>query len=182
MENENQSKTREQCLLEIERLRHELACSEAASMALRRVMVQTSRERDAFRAVFDESPVAQIWIDRSGRPIQANKSCAALMAGIMPSPDMTVFNDPQLIMLGVPEYFQAALAGQTVRIPRYVYNVSKTHMGAPDVDLTLETLLFPVCGPDGSVDSVMVQHYDLTALARAEEDTARLRAALESRP
>lgn len=181
MENEDQSKSREQCLLEIERLRRELACSEAASVALRRVMVQTARERDAFRAVFDECPLPQVWVDRSGRPLRVNKACAAAMGDVKASPDMTIFNDPQLIMLGVPHYFEAALAGNTVRMPRYVFNVSRTHQGAPDVDLTLETLLFPVFGPDGSVESVVVQHHNLTALARVEEEAASLRAALMPR-
>jgi len=181
MENEGQTKTREECLLELARLHRELACSEAASMALRRVMVQTARERDAFRAVFDECPLPQVWVDRTGRPLRMNRACVAAMGDVKASPDMTIFNDPQLIMLGVPQYFEAALAGNTVRMPRYVFNVSRTHQGAPDVDLTLETLLFPVFGPDGSVDSVVVQHYDLTALARAEEETASLRAALASR-
>jgi len=181
MKNEGQPKTREECLLEIVRLRRELACSEAASMALRRVMVQTVRERDAFRAVFDECPVPQVWIGRTGRPLRMNKACAAAMGDVRASPDMTVFNDPQLIMLGVPQYFKAALAGATVRMPRYVFNVSKTHLGGPDQDLTLESVLFPVFGPDGSVESVVVQHHNLTALAQAEEEAASLRAALMSR-
>lgn len=181
MGNEDHTKTREECLLEIARLRRELACSEAASMALRRVMVQTSKERDAFRAVFDECPLPQIWVDRQGRPRRVNKACAAVMGDAKVSPEMTVFNDPQLIMLGVPQYFEAALAGETVRMPRYVFNVAKTHLGGTDQDLTLETVLIPVFGPDGSVDSVVVQHYDLTALARAEDEAASLRAELASR-
>lgn len=182
MGNEDHSKTREECLLEIARLRRELACSEAASMALRRVMAQTSRERDAFRAVFDECPLPQIWIDCQGRPRRVNKACVAAMGDVKASPEMTVFNDPQLIMLGVPQYFKTALAGETVRMPRYVFNVGKTHLGGPDLDLTLETVLFPVFGPDGGVDSVVVQHHDLTALARAEDEAARLKTALAARP
>lgn len=181
MKNEVQPNTHEECLLEIARLRRELACSEAASMALRRVMVQTSKERDAFRAVFDECPLPQIWVDRQGRPRRVNKACAAVMGDTKASPEMTVFNDPQLIMLDVPQYFEAALAGEIVRMPRYVFNVAKTHLGGPDQDLTLETVLFPVFGPDGTVDSVVVQHHDLTALARAEDAAASLRAALASR-
>jgi len=181
MGNADQPNTHEECLLEIARLRRELACSEAASMALRRVMVQTARERDAFRAVFDECPVPQVWIDRLGRPLRLNKAAGVAMGGVQAPPDMTIFNDPQLIMLGVPKYFEAALAGETVRMPRYVFNVSKTHQGAPDENLTLETLLFPVFGPDGNVDSVVVQHHDLTALARAEDEAASLREVLRSR-
>lgn len=181
MKNEVQPNTREECLLEIARLRRELACSEAASMALRRVMVQTSKERDAFRAVFDECPLPQIWVDRQGRPRRVNKACAAAMGDAKASPEMTIFNDPQLIMLGVPKFFEAALAGETVRMPRYVFNVSRTHQGAPDENLTLETMLFPVFGPDGSVDSVVVQHHDLTALVRAEDEAASLREVLRSR-
>jgi len=38
-----------------------------------------------------------------------------------------------------------------------------------------------VFGPDGSVESVVVQHHNLTALARVEEEAASLRAALMSR-
>ena len=161
---------------EIERLRQALRQLEAADAVRRRAQARLQAECDAFRIVFDESPVMQVWFDREGRILRVNKAAQAAAGVEHPPQDFSVFNDPQLIMLGVPGYFEQALAGATVRMPRYVFNVSKTHQPAQDTDMTLETVLYPVFGPDGAVDSVVVQHFDVTDLARAEEAARRANA------
>ncbi len=161
-------------LAEVERLRREVIHLEAAAAARKRVKTQLERERDAYRAVFDECPIIQVWIDREGRVLRGNKVAQALV-GMESSPrEFTIMNDPQLIMLGVPEYFARALAGETVRMPRYVFNTSKTHATGRDLDLVLETVLHPVFGEDGAVHSVVVQHFDVSALDAAQREVARL--------
>jgi hypothetical protein len=173
--------SREECIAEIARLRRELVCQEAAAVASRHVVRQMTKERDAFRAAFDDCPLMQVWCDASGRVLRVNKAASAALGGMQAPPDMTVFNDPQLIMLGVPAYFERALAGEAVRMPRYSFNTSKTHLGAPDVDIVLETMLYPIFGPDGAVDSVVVQHFDMSVQDRAEKEAARLKAALDAK-
>jgi PAS domain-containing protein len=160
---------------EIERLRAEVAALDAALFANRHVTAGITQERDAYRAAFDGNPVMQIWLDRHGGILRINKA-AMTAAGLDGLPSgMTVFNDPVLIMLGVPAYFEKALTGQTVRMPRYAFNPSHIHLGAPDAALMLETVLHPVFGSGENVTGVVVQHFDMTALDAAEKEAARLR-------
>lgn len=160
---------------EIERLRADVAALEAALFANRHVTARITQERDAYRAAFDANPVMQIWLDLDGSILRLNKAALAAAGLDAPPPGMTVFNEPVLIMLGAPAYFEKALAGQTVRMPRYALNPSHIHLGAPDVTLMLETALHPVFGSDATVTGVVVQHFDVTALDAAEKETARLR-------
>lgn len=169
-----------ECTPETLQLREELARRVAAEAAARLVANKYKSERDAFMSAFDECPFPQVLCAPDGRALRLNKAAMAAMGGVEPPPDFTVFNDPQLILLGVPEHFTRALAGETVRMPRYVFNVGKTHLGAPDLDLTMETVLHPVFGADGKVESVVVQHFDLTPLAAAEAEIERLRALLRN--
>lgn len=162
-------------LAEIERLRADVAALEAALFASRHVAAGITRERDAFRAAFDDSPIMQIWFGREGEALRLNKAAAAAAGLGGPPPDITVFNEPVLIMMGVPAYFEKALAGETVRMPRYAFNPSHIHLGAPDVTFMLETVLHPVFGSDGGVTGVVVQHFDVTALDAAEKEAGRLR-------
>ena len=89
---------------EIRRLRRELSGREAAEAARRLVTARLKAERDAFRSAFDNSPVIQIWCDPQGRALRVNKAAQEAMRGGELPPDFTVLNDPQLILLGVPEY------------------------------------------------------------------------------
>ncbi|MFZ5426917.1 MAG: hypothetical protein ACOZEN_08075 [Thermodesulfobacteriota bacterium] len=169
-----------ECTPETRKLREELARRTAAEAASRLVANKYKSERDAFMSAFDECPFPQILCAPDGRALRINKAAKVAMGGMEAPPDFTVFNDPQLILLNVPEHFSRALAGEKVRMPRYVFNVGKTHMGAPDLDLTLETVLHPVFGAGGKVESVVVQHFDLTPLAAAEAEIERLRALLRN--
>ncbi|WP_243439186.1 PAS domain-containing protein [Fundidesulfovibrio soli] len=166
---EPQTPTREELEAENERLRQALKQLEAAEAVRKRAHARLQAECEAFRSVFDESPVMQIWFDREGRVLRVNKAAMAAASLDQPPQDFSVFTDPQLIMLGVPGYFRQALAGTTVRMPRYVFNAHRTHGPAQDLDMVLETVLYPVFGADGAVDSVVVQHFDVTELARAQE-------------
>ncbi|GFK93033.1 hypothetical protein NNJEOMEG_00862 [Fundidesulfovibrio magnetotacticus] len=159
-------------------LRRKVAALEAAALASRRVRALVEAERDAFQGIFDNSPVMQIWLDHQGKVLRANKVAQAVAGKESPSPDFCIYTEPGLIMLGVPECFDSALKGETVRMAAYEFNASHLHMDAPDVTYTLETVLHPVFGPDGSVNSVVVQHFDVTELAQARQEVERLRAAL----
>lgn len=153
---------------ENERLRRELDSLRAADALRRKSRALLEAERNAFRAVFDESPIMQVWFDRNGKVLRANKAAQAVAGSEYPPQDFTIYSDPQLIMLGVPDYFDKALTGQTVCMPRYAFNASRTHEPAPDVDRILETVLYPVFAANGTVDSVIVQHFDVTDLAHAQ--------------
>ncbi len=166
------------CQSELPRLREDLARARASEAAARLVIEKLQAERDAFRLAFDNAPFMLVWCDRKGRALRLNRATRTAMDDHEPLPDFNVYNDPQLIMLGVPEFFDRALAGETVHMPRYVFNVSKTHLGAPDKDIHMETSLYPVFADDGTVDSVVVRHDDVTALALAERELERLRSLL----
>lgn len=168
------------CRALTERLRQDLAAMQAAALASRRVRARVEAERDAFQSVFDYSPVVQVWLDHQGKVIRANKAAQAVSGAESASPHFSVYTEPALIMLGVPEYFDRALAGETVRMPPYAFNASSLHDTAPDADLMLETVLHPVSGPDGVVHSVVVQHFDVTRLHQLQREAQRLRAELEA--
>ena len=168
-------KSREELLAEVERLRREVTHLEAAHLARRRVQALLTSERDAFREAFDASPVPQVWLDRGGATLRLNRPAQAMLGADTAPSGFTIFNDPQLIMLGVPPYFERALAGETVRVPPHVFNPSRTHFGAPDKDLTLETVLYPLADGEGGAPTVVVQFFDVSALACAEAEIRRLR-------
>ena len=168
-------KSREELLAEVERLHREVSHLEAAALARRRVQTQLAEERDSFREAFDASPIPQVWHDNDGSVLRVNRAAQAMLGVDMPPRDFTVYNDPQLVLLGVPEYFKRALTGETVRMPRHVFNASQTHGEAPDADISLETVLYPVFWDVDSVRTVVVQFFDLSAQARAEAEAARLR-------
>lgn len=163
---ERQTPTLEELAAEAERLRQALRQLEAAEAVRKKAHARLRAECEAFRSVFDESPVMQIWFDKEGHVLRVNKAAMATASLDHPPQDFSVFTDPQLIMLGVPGFFRQALAGATVRMPRYVFNAHKTHEPAQDLDMVMETVLYPVFGADGAVESVVVQHFDVTELAR----------------
>lgn len=148
-------------LAENERLRRTVRNMEAADALRRESYARLAAECDAFRAAFDDNPVMQLWCDSQGRVLRANKSLQSAMGMEAPPQGYTVFTDPQLIMLGVPRYFKQALQGSVTRIPRYTFNPSKAHGTGLDADFTMETVIHPVFGPDGRVESVVVQHFVL---------------------
>ncbi|WP_243361910.1 PAS domain-containing protein [Fundidesulfovibrio terrae] len=168
-------KSHEELQAEVERLRREVTHLEAAQLARRRVQALLTSERDSFREAFDGSSVPQVWLDRSGRVLRLNRVAQAMLGVDIPPSDFTVFNDPQLIMLGVPPYFERALSGETVRVPAHVFNPARTHYSAPDVDLTVETVLYPLAGDVSGQATVVVQFFDVSALAAAEAEVRQLR-------
>lgn len=159
---------------EVARLREELKRRDAADAASRLVTARLRAERDAYRNAFDNAPDIQVWCDLKGRLIRCNKATMAAVGDGEIPPDFTVLNDPQLIVLGIPELFARAATGETVAMPRYPFNVANTHGGGPDEDLWLETLLQPVFGESGMVESVIVHHRDVTAEVRAENELKAL--------
>ena len=166
--------SRTACLAEFGRMRQEISCLQAQNQACRRVAAMCEHELQAFMTAFDNSPIPQSWYDRDGKFLRASK--AGLMPHIRESvpAEYSIFNEPVLIMLGIPALFKRALQGETVRMPRYRFNPSSMSLNAPDRDYVLETVMLPVTGSDGQVTSVIVQHYDLTALDQAEREIRRL--------
>ena len=163
-------KSREELLLEIERLKRDVCHLEAAELARRRVQDKLTSECNAFQAAFDLSPVPQLWHDRQGRTLRLNKAAQTLLGMETPPPEFTIFNDPQLVLLGVPEYFKRVLAGETVRVPKHAFNPGKTHSGAPKADRTMASVMYPVFSSNGEVTSVVTQLFDLKALAVEAKD------------
>lgn len=163
-------RSREELLLEVERLKRDVCHLEAAALARRRVQDKLVSECNAFRAAFDLSPVPQFWHDREGSTLRLNKAAQTLLGMEMPPPEFTVFNDPQLILIGVPKYFEKVLAGETVRVPRHAFTPSKTHPEAAGMVLTMASVMYPVFSPSGEVTSVVTQLFDLKALAAGTED------------
>jgi PAS domain-containing protein len=163
-------KSREELLQEVERLKRDICHLEAAELARRRVQDKLVSECNAFRTAFDLSTVPQLWHDREGRTLRINKAAQALLGVETTPPEFTVFNDPQLILIGVPEYFNRALAGETVRVPKHAFTPSKTHTGAPGEKLMMASVMYPVLSPSGEVTSVVTQLFNLKALAGEDED------------
>jgi PAS domain-containing protein len=158
-------KSREELLLEIEHLKRDVCHLEAAELARRRVQDKLISECNAFRAAFDLSPIPQLWHDREGRTLRLNQAAQALLGVEMRPPEFTIFNDPQLVLIGVPEYFKRVLAGETVWVPKHAFTPSKTHTGAPGKTLMLTSVMYPVFSPGGEVTSVLTQLFDIKALS-----------------
>ncbi|MBI4805154.1 MAG: hypothetical protein HY795_07955 [Desulfovibrio sp.] len=163
-------KSREELLREVERLKRAVCHLEAAELARRRLHDKLFVECNAFRAAFDLSPVPQFWHDREGRTLRLNKAAQNLLGMETPPPEFTVFNDPQLVLIGVPEYFKRVLAGETVRVPKHAFTPSQTHTGALEKKLMVASVMYPVFSPEGGVTSVVTQLFDLKALAGEDED------------
>lgn len=163
---------------EVSRLRRELKALEPSEAARRRIKDQLILERNALRALFDLNPNPIIWLDTQGRLLRANRAALACIDHDDTPAAFSVLTDPQLKALGVGEAFAKVLQGATMRMPRHRFNPSLSHPGAPDMNLWLETVLFPVMGANETVDSVVVMHENVTELAQAQREVTELRTLL----
>jgi len=163
---------------EVSRLRMVIKSLVASETARRRIKDQLIQERNVLHSLFDLNPHPTVWLDVQGRLLRANQAALACLHPAQPSTEPSSLADPQLAALGVREVFGKVLAGATLRMPRHRFNPSRSHPGAPDVDLFLETVLFPVENANGDVDSVVVMHMNVTELAKAESAVQQLRASL----
>lgn len=172
--------SRPACLAEMDRLRRELASLDAQNQACRQVRAHFEHELQAFKTVFENSPVPLVWFDRDGRFLRANKAGFLCYLRESLPPDYSIFSEPLLIVLGITDLFKRVLAGETVRTPRYHFNPSRISANAPDQEYLLETVMVPVMDRGGYVSSVIVQHCDLTPVQQAEQEMQRLRGMLAS--
>lgn len=166
---------------EVSRLRTVVKSLGASETARRRIKDQLLQERNILRSLFDLSPHPIIWLDVKGRFLRANQAALAALVPAQPSAEHSLLSDPQFAALGLKQVFAKVLTGDIMRLPRHRFNPSRTHPGAPNVDLYLETVLYPVEDASGVVHSVLLMHVDVTELARAESTVRELRASLARR-
>jgi signal transduction histidine kinase/PAS domain-containing protein len=137
------------------------------------------RERDALierlRAAFAHVPVAMLSFDAAGRPMTANAAFERLWDAALPDfpPDYSIFSDAQLDAAGLLPLVQRAFAGEVVALPALCYDMARV-AGRGRACWT-DAHLYPVRGPSGSVECVVLTHTD--ASDRVEAEAARLRAA-----
>lgn len=161
----------------------------------RQAGLRAERERDAvanqLREAFEQSPLSTVVYDAAGHPIAANPAFGRLWGvGMSDVPrDYSVLADPQLEAAGVLPHLRRAFgldgardergAGETVMLPAVRYDVAST-TGRGQA-LWTQAHVYPVRAPDGSVERVVLMHFDVTEERRAAVALREAAEALEMR-
>jgi PAS domain S-box-containing protein len=135
------------------------------------------------RAAFEQTPVSTVVYDRTGKPLAVNPAFEKLWGATIDDvpADYSVLADPQLEAAGVMPELHRAFAGHEVTLAPLRYEMGQA-VGRGRVVWT-QAHLYPVRGPDGRVEQVVLTHQDITerriaeeALSRALDRTDRLQA------
>jgi signal transduction histidine kinase len=148
--------------------------------------LRTSEER--FRSFMEQSPLAICFYAPTGKISMVNLAWHRLW-GIEPESkanvmeNYSVLTDPQIIDLGIMPLIERAFAGESVVLPPFQYDGSRTagELGEDTADWKtpwIQCYLYPVKNAEGEVVYVVNTHMDITELKRIERDAQVQRDAL----
>jgi PAS domain S-box-containing protein len=120
-----------------------------------------------FQDMIDKNTMSIQILDMEGYTILVNPAHTKLF-GIVPPPDYSVFNDPQLIKTGFGKLFEKIKKGEGVQFPTSYYNAHDVDSSFPDVPLYLRTIGFTLDGADGKPEKIVLIHDNITQHRLAE--------------
>jgi len=136
-----------------------------------------------FRQLFEQAPGPVELYAMDGLQLQVNKAYET-MWGFPKSTSVNKFNvlkSEEVIRTGLIEYVKRAYAGESVKVPEYMYDPrGKTESGGPGRVRWLSTRIYPLKDSTGATKNIVIMHEDITERKLAEEELRRSEAELES--
>ncbi|RME36394.1 MAG: PAS domain S-box protein, partial [Deltaproteobacteria bacterium] len=122
--------------------------------------LRASEER--FRAIVEQSPISIQVFDREGRCLMVNEAWERLWG--VPRKvleNYRLFEDEQLRDAGILDQVRRAFAGESIEIDTHAYDPGRNRGGSRR-KMWLRARIYPLTGPDGTPDRVVVMHEDVT--------------------
>ena len=96
-----------------------------------------------FKDVITKNPMSIQILDRDGLTLEVNPSYKSLFGSVPPS-GYSIFNDPQLLRMGMGKFFDQLRNGAIVRFPDTYFNAHDSISEFPDVPAWIRTVGFPL--------------------------------------
>jgi len=147
------------------------------------------QSEERFRSLVEQSPLALVILDPSGRITEVNSAWRRLwglnqeqQAEVLAN--FNILTDTQLKDLGLMPLVERAFAGESVVLPPIEYGGSRAtrEMGAEGIEANtrwIQSHLSPLWAADGQLMNVVNTVADLTEVKRLEREALEERAALE---
>lgn len=129
-------------------------------------------EEALLASIIDSNPFAIQLVDAEGHPIRHNQAFLNLF-GIAAPPEYSVFEDPILEAAGFIPMLRECLQGRRVFLPDHWYDAHEIAPEAPSRRHCLRVTVFPLFGPDGVAQNLVIMHEDITGWKQAEEALRR---------
>ncbi|MEP2773833.1 MAG: PAS domain S-box protein [Fulvivirga sp.] len=149
----------------------------AVLMTLQQLAIEPVNKKSRFKPLIEESPIATAIYNPCGSPKYFNKAYGAIWGAERGSSrevieKYNIFNDDQLVELGVMPFIQKAFDGHTAEIPPIPYTPAKTHsikhLGLTDQKF-VKGHIFPIKDEDGKLEEVVIVLSDITYQKKAEQ-------------
>jgi PAS domain S-box-containing protein len=126
-----------------------------------------------FRAAFEQAPFSMQVFLPDGQCLTANPAWERLWSsGRENLASYNIRKDPQLAEKGVGALIERAFAGEAVSIPPLLYAPAAS--GFEGVPRWVETWVYPICDPEGTLSGVVVVHQDVTGRKVVENERLEL--------
>lgn len=120
-----------------------------------------------FNNIIEYNPYAIAMGDARGNVTRANAAFFKLF-GSLPPPTYTIFSDP-ILTSRYPVYLEKIKAGEPAFFPEINYNPHGADPKAPDVDVWIKSVLFPVKDSKGKTEYIIGMHEDVTQRKHLEK-------------
>ena len=124
------------------------------------------------REVISKNPMSIQMVDKDGITLEVNSSYKSLFGSVPPS-GYSIFNDPQLLQMGMGKFFDQLQHGANVRFPDTYFNAHDSISEFPDVPAWIRTLGFPVNDSKGKPERFVLMHENITERKQAEDALQR---------
>lgn len=149
----------------------------AVLMTVQKIENTHSEKKSRFKPLIEESPIATAIYNPCGAPKYFNKAYGAIWGAEKGTSQQVIekyniFNDDQLVELGIMPFIQKAFDGQTAEIPPIPYTPAKTHsikhLGLNEQKY-VKGHIFPIKDDDGELEEVVIVLSDITYQKKAEQ-------------
>ncbi|RMG59572.1 MAG: PAS domain S-box protein, partial [Gammaproteobacteria bacterium] len=140
--------------------------------------LRASEER--FRAIVEQSPVSIQVFDRDGRSLMVNTAWEKLWGVSRDVLDgYNLFEDRQLAESGILDQIRRAFDGEHIFIDTHAYDPGE-NAGGESRRMWLKARIYPLNGPDGRPDRVVIMHEDVSEQVEREVRERELRDLFEA--
>jgi len=154
-------------VVEILSIGNDLTSLKEAELAVEEAGNALLQESAMLAGIIDLNPYSMQVVEPDGRVSKVNQAFIDLF-GIAPPENYNFFEDPIALRLGICERMNRVLQGEIVVLDNIPYNVHDHIPEAPDRDIVIRMVIFPVQGREGKVERIVAMHEDITLRMKAE--------------
>ncbi len=146
----------------------------AAAMDNARLYSELRESEAHFRSLIEQSPVSIIMYHPDGYPIYGNRAAVKLwnlQANMLEDlyQSYNIFEDQQLIEMGLLPYIERGFAGEYVEMPPVLYEVPDANSHGNASKRWIKGTIYPVKDQSGSILEIVLMQEDITESVLAEE-------------